>query len=359
MNREKITKSIEKGLNFIIRAITPSGFWQTFQSSQGESDVWISAYIIREIGILLPDEQIISRLSNLLLYAQANDGGWGYKRSFVSDADSTATVCLSLHQLGKQFFPDKARAGALQFLLNHLDTWDTGFRTFRFDALRKILPLDKPAQAQGWIEPHVDVSANVCEAIAKIGNVTLRNSCKNLFYSLLAKSTEVDSWEAYWWSTDSICTYHMIRLMQTLLLSDNLDLLDAQIGKIAREMSMDDFLKSRFPLGSCIFTTSIGIRCLINQFERHFEQIFNAINVIISLQYDDGSWDSQPILVIPTPCALRKKDVSDWKIDAPGYPNVLSDKSRVLVTAVAVRTLHEIYQALQCSSKKAYKEGSK
>ena len=126
MNSKKIIiDSINEGLKFLEKSVESDGFWRTFQSSQGESDIWVSSYILNEIGSILPSKKIKLSLIKSLLDNQSPDGGWGYKRGYVTDADSTATVSLALNQFGDQFFPIVAKKKAAQFLINHLDTWKT------------------------------------------------------------------------------------------------------------------------------------------------------------------------------------------------------------------------------------------
>lgn len=347
MNRNKVSDSIDLGLDFLVKSLGSDGFWRTFQSSQGESDVWVTSYILREVGDLFKDEMVVSLICKSLLQEQSLEGGWGYKQKYIADVDSTATVSLALHQFEDKFFPIDIREKAIHYLIDHLDSDNKGFCTFNYESLKKVPLLNNPdkKQVNGWIKPHVDVTLNVCEAVAQIGNEKEGAICTEIFKNLKNEIGNRDFFEAYWWCTDFICTYYLMRSKQVLKLERIFDVGVAQIRAIADEMCTNGFWLSTFSKEPCVFTTSFALRCLSFQSDKYVDEIAKGVDFLLELQNDDGSWNSQPILVIPPPFTSSKNNINDWKIDLPGFPNVLSDINKVFVSAVVIRTLNDILRS--------------
>ena len=96
-------EAVIAGITFVMSAWR-DGHWADFNLPSGESDVWVTAYILARLGEI-PSEYIsfsirqkIEDALDWLMENRGNDGGWGCHSKSESDADSTAWVVLALRR---------------------------------------------------------------------------------------------------------------------------------------------------------------------------------------------------------------------------------------------------------------------
>lgn len=327
---------VGRAMHWLARQRDGTGLWSSFDSSQGRSDVWVSAFVASEVEDILG--ATLAGTVASLKSAQAPDGGWSYKRGFPTDADSTATVLRFLIRADSAFLAQANSKAAVKCLLGHLDDWSTGFATYLPNRLSAVLPSD--VTTSGWTKPHVDVTANVLYGLLAAGAPLDETQIDILVSALLSNGGTSGQWEAYWWATDVYSTFRLCELQHCICHRKLQRTLEYGAHAILLEQCDDGCWRSDFSAERCVFTTALALR-VISPFSKYRLSTGKAVRSLLDLQLDDGSWASCPILVLPPPnCSSRHVQV-DWRIDMPGFPNVLSDSTRVLVTAVVARSLTE------------------
>ncbi|MES9898561.1 MAG: prenyltransferase/squalene oxidase repeat-containing protein [Sedimenticola sp.] len=349
MNKDTIHNQIENGILYLYSSLSSQGSWSSFESSRGMSDVWVTGYVASEVGSLSLNAETKKIIVEFLVSNQLQDGGWGYKTGFPGDSDSTATVLLALIALTGKRQPKDIIDQGLKFLDQHFAIDHSGYGTFRLDVVRKILSSNDATCHIGWTNPHLDVTLNALQAILKSKRSGYSSYILDTFnQALLADS----AWEAYWWTTNTVCISKAADILSSihhqklraLLLKECMRLVDCvtESGGWSTDISSSE----------CSFTTALAIRSLLAFPQRFDMNIESGVDYLLNCQLSDGSWSSGPILAIPPPALTTRYSVKHWRIDQPGFPNVLSDGSRAIVTAVVLQTL---FLVAQCYFNKSLK----
>jgi len=100
------TEAIAAGLEFLMSR-RQDGKWRDFSPTTGESDVWVTAYVLARLGEL-PRAYISHALQQQIAESLAwlqevrNPlGGWGYRAHGKDSADATAWAIIALRRHGQ------------------------------------------------------------------------------------------------------------------------------------------------------------------------------------------------------------------------------------------------------------------
>ena len=99
------------------------------------------------------------------------------------------------------------------------------------------------------------------------------------------------------------------------------------------------------------FYSALAIRALedISMAEKHdalFGKIEKGLQWIVRNQYEDGSWDSEFILRIPSPHICTPTQVSNWKRSSFGFNVITDDYARIFTTSLVYNVLKHFYDEL-------------
>jgi hypothetical protein len=176
-------EAIDAGAAFL-GAQARDGYWRDYGLPTGESDSWVTAYVLARLGGIADNhlsgalKQQISRALDWLLEVRRAGGGWGYNATVPDDADSTSWAVLALRRWGRPV-PD----GAFD-LLRRCERPDRGIATYPEDT--------SPGPA--WSLSAPDVTAVAFRALAR------PPSESNL--RVFARRVRPDgTLPAYWWAS--------------------------------------------------------------------------------------------------------------------------------------------------------------
>ncbi len=346
MHSSDINTTINNGYKFLSNFFKEHGCWSTFDSSRGQSDVWVTGYVAGEIASLLKGTTLGTEVCDWLLSNRGDDGGWGYKREFPSDADSTATVYLAVSQLDPEA-ADGVADESCRFLAKHYDEETMGFRTYQSLYLMKILGADSREEFSGWDLPRLDVTLNVLRALVLQRSPVGRSVLDSASSAMSLNNGVYSHSEAYWWTNSIVCAVLIDRLnvLSELPSMSGEKFYSHLISEDPTE-STNYGISSDYGTNGCVFATSLFIQTVLKNSVNEPLSLLGHVAFLLDQQMTDGGWKSGPILAIPTPLDNERLSVKHWRVDVPGFPNILSDKSRVLLTAVAIQALIQYQQRI-------------
>src|SRR5713226_5097582 len=100
------TEAIAAGLEFLMSR-RQDGKWRDFSPTTGESDVWVTAYVLARLGELPPAyishalQQQVEESLEWLKEVRNPLGGWGYRSHGKDSADATAWAIIALRRHGQ------------------------------------------------------------------------------------------------------------------------------------------------------------------------------------------------------------------------------------------------------------------
>lgn len=341
---KKSRQQIDAGVEFIEKECRKHNQWSAFKSSQGKSDTWVTGFILREVGHLLSDT-LAKEASSILIQEIEDRGSVGYKKGFPADADSTANSILGLKRVLPSEEWNSSINPCMNFLEDHWDNQEKSFKTYTNSTLSTALNINDSDMLEGWIGPHIDVSPLVCSCFLESKH-TVPSDYQQVVQNML--DTFANN-ETYWWTTKTYPAYILAQYLTKLNDSSvATEVTEEAITRLAQYTEFDENdWYSPITGELCVFSISHAVRTNLLTGTSSKQEAREVIETLDSLQNPDGSWDSEPILSIPSPDTTNTETVEDWRIDEPGFPNILSDTNRQLITSAAVAALDECSIYLQ------------
>ena len=106
---ERISQAIDKGLDYL-KSKVRTDHWEGFPTLAGESDIWVTGYILTHIQDIVFDSFPLREIQNYLIQSQHRSGGWSYSSSVPPDADSTSWCLMALESCSVFSIDAKKRA---------------------------------------------------------------------------------------------------------------------------------------------------------------------------------------------------------------------------------------------------------
>lgn len=305
----------ERGLHFLLKSRTPSGWWQDYDGfSEGLSDEWVTAFVAKAVlaSRLRSGHRAASRAWSLL--AARGRKGWGWNAVQPPDADSTAWALRLAFALGHH--QDEAAQNGLAFLADHLicDGAAAG-GVATYERRHHAAAGGDPACQPNWFSPHDCVTAAVaCLAVAE-GRTTLRSTI-----GYLQRHQQPDGgWSSYWWADPAYAT-----ACATEALADDPDPASREACRRAAAWARRSLAAN--PL-QCLSPFALALRLQV--LRRALEPTDGAViaqgcHRLLATQWPDGSWPGDAALAIP---------------NRHGQIVPALDNRRTMTTAVVVQTL--------------------
>lgn len=330
VNGKALDAAIEKGIGYLL-SCNNSGRWKGFPTLAGESDIWVTGFVLAHIQRLCQQTKAISEAKSFLLQSRHADGGWSYSSHVPSDADSTAW-CLQALQSCKEFTaPDVETAKT--FLWSHFT--NRGVSTYKTDSgIREFISAPADEFIAGWTSPHPDVS--IAAVLADIQN---------------EKAAEVINWateqqtnkgfiNSYWWRGPHYATTLFLRALS----NRKYQLSKEHAGLIAESLAEEQLTDGGFGLDSSAvmnsFTTALALESFTHlSYPGKQDERMNCANALLHAQQENGSWAGDYILRIPAPYVTDPNEVVSWNNADGGGNSLIEDKDGLFATAMSCYAL--------------------
>lgn len=334
-----VTIAIKAATAFLIDGQEPEGCWRDFATAAGESEDWITGYVgwaLCSTG-QLPSEAL-RRAIAWLQDSRFPEGGWGYRRDVVVDADSTAWCLRFLIRAG---LSRRDLEKALQVLLMHQHSTG-GFSTYDLpDDIRTWMQMEETQDFSGWCGPQLCVTAAATAALLDLGFELKMDNVTNAVDYMIARQQPKGYWHSYWWAGPYYATAH------TLQVVSRLDGMDGKVTALAHEWLLDSQLAdggwshaSGQP--STPFYTALALQGLLVK-EDLDPSTLNAVRRgvvwLVRHQEHDGSWRSSALLLLPQPQEREPWKIERWPVSVRGTGIARRDHRRLFTTATVLVAL--------------------
>ncbi len=328
-DREVADNAINKGIEYILSLIE-NNRWRGFPTLAGESDIWVTGFVLAHIYHLCEQKDVIKESQKFLLASQHPSGGWSYSQQVPPDADSTAWCLMALKSSNE--FTGVALREAKVFLWSHFT--NGGLSTYKMESgIREFISAPNLETIAGWTSPHADVS--IAAVLADMQNERVPE-----ILSWLSGMQTNGFINSYWWRSPFYTTALFLRALTRL----KLRLPPEEAKKIAEAFVAEQLAKEGFVPGSSEninpFTTALALESFINlsYLDLH-QQITNCANALLLSQNKNGGWAGNFILRIPAPFVTDPNEVASWNNADGGGNSFIEDKDGIFATAMACHAL--------------------
>lgn len=336
VNGKAIDAAIEKGIGYLLSYNT-NGRWKGFPTLAGESDIWVTGFVLTHISALCQQTEIIGEAEHFLLQSLHADGGWSYSSHVPSDADSTAWCLQALRSCKNFTEPDKEKATT--FLWSHFT--NGGVSTYKTDSgIREFISAPADEFIAGWISPHTDVS------IAAVLADTQNEKATEIINWLTKQQTAKGFINSYWWLGPHYTTTLFLRATS----NNKHQLSNVHAREIAESLAREQLPDGGFALDSSAvmnpFTTALALESFthLSYTGKHDERM-NCANALLHGQQDNGSWAGDYILRIPAPYVTDPNEVASWNNAGGGGNSLIEDKDGLFATAMSCYALNCLRKA--------------
>jgi hypothetical protein len=330
LNSRAVDRAIDKGINYLLSQ-NVNGCWRGFPTLAGESDIWVTGFVLAHIHKLFQQPGITAASENFLLQSRHSSGGWSYSAIVPPDADSTAwclTALQSTNGIGRLALEE-----ALGFMWIHFT--GKGISTYRNESgIREFISAPPDYPISGWISAHPDVS--IAALLANFHS----DKTLGIMAWLTDQQTKDGFINSYWW----LSPYYTITLLLRVLSVNNKRLPDEWANRLAETMKNSQFEKGGFGNGSSngidAFTTALALESFTCLSYLGLKQETNlCAKALLNSQQEDGSWTGDFILRIPVPHIINPAEITTWNIGGGGGNCLVKDKEGLFATAMACHAL--------------------
>jgi Prenyltransferase and squalene oxidase repeat len=322
--------AIEKGIAHLLSQ-TVNGRWNGFPTLAGESDIWVTGFVLAHICSLCKQKDVLKESQNFLLQSIHPSGGWSYSAQVPPDADSSSW-CLMALQLCAGFTGlalEKARA----FLWSHFTS--TGISTYHVESgIREFISAPDNETIVGWTAAHPDVS--IAAILADIQD----EKVPAILNWLINRQTDEGFINSYWWRGPYYTTTLLLRALTRL--KQHLPGEHAAItaAALVRNQLGDGGFSLDPSGGNDPFTTALALESFTHlSYLGHQPERMKCGNALLLSQQDNGSWAGDFILRIPAPFVKDPSQVESWNCGNGGGNSFIEDKGGVFATAMACYAL--------------------
>ena len=322
----KVDKAIQQGMDYLMDHYT-EGYWKGFPTLAGESDIWVSGFVMSHIKELV-NNNIYNTTIQFLLDKQKPNGGWSYSANVPPDTDSTAW-CI-------QALPSHLQSDAIKkaktFLQNQYN--GEGWGTYHVDSgIMEFISIDDPKLIAGWISPHTDVTAAVL-----LADPHAEKSNKIVKW-LLGKQKDNGCIASYWWRGPLYCTTLLLRALNIIQYPEK----EIWIKKLRKGMNTLPLIEGKYLLDSDssadAFNTALALETFTYLGGK--KASMNCCNALLDLQQTNGSWEGGLIMRIPVPFVIDPDYVSSWNNANGGGNSLIEDKNGIFATAMSCYAMNQ------------------
>ncbi len=325
-----LNQTIDNGLNYLFSKII-DGHWRGFPTLAGESDIWVTGFIVAHIYKLCDGAEVIKEAQDFLIKSRQPSNGWSYSANVPSDADSTAWCLLALQSSTLLSALDVESAKS--FMWHHFV--NKGISTYRIESgIGRFISAPSNKAIQGWTSAHPDVS--IAAVLADIQHKNVPDILKWLM-TLQSSDGIINS---YWWRSPYYTTTLLLRALS--MRQEILPL--KQVKKITQGMINKQLPDGGFGIEDSTipdaFTTALSLESFlrISEIDSSVEQQL-CVNSLLKTQNYDGSWDGDYVLRIPAPFILNPSQVKSWSFEHGGGNSFVKDKDGLFATAMTCYAL--------------------
>lgn len=324
--------SIASAKRYLEAAIGTRDHWSDFQTNRsGESDVWLSGYVLACVGDVL-DQTIVRRVIQFLLRAQHPSGGWGYSTTTPPDTDSTLHVLLAT----RGHLASSEQARAITYVMRHyrqhqgLSTYDT------HDDLEgyRHAPRDHD-QFRGWRSVHDCVTSVGIIAARRLPEYQLGGIGQDLARALARRQRHDGSWTAYWWMGQEFVTSRVLMCCSWY----ERPVTDAAVKWAMASQRPDGLWYSDINPATPSALSSALMCTGLMEARRHEAAARRGLDALIALQMPSGAWSSAAALRIPPPSVVDANVFADWRTDGLGVGSISCDQRCIYTTATVLESL--------------------
>ncbi len=306
------TEAIAAGLEFLMSR-RQDGKWRDFSPTTGESDVWVTAYVLARLGefprayISHAMQQQITESLEWLKEVRNPAGGWGYRAHGKDSADATAWAIIALRRHG-QVAPRPAFD-----LVRRCQRPDGGFAAYpatdSADAVRETSAPDITAVAVKALET-VDPSCQ--QFLASHLRTDIPGTMCRLASRFVVSSTILD-WDtitAPWPLLNQVCQFTAHHdeesvFEQALLLRCLLRLRIQKAWSVAASLRLLQQGDGSWP-GSALLPPLLGVATVKSQLRFDDQRVFTTATAVSALVMGE----SQPGLYFGSDVPFRRLDAS-------------------------------------------------
>lgn len=325
-----VDNAIEKGIKYLLYQAV-NGYWRGFSTMAGESDIWVTGFVLAHIYTLCEDVEAIKKSQNFLLKSRQSSGGWSYSAMVPPDADSSAWSLMALQSSPE--LTGLALEKAKVFLWSHFI--NKGVSTYKIESgIRQFISAPSDDFIAGWTSAHTDVS--IAAVLADIKN----EKVPGILNWLINSQTSEGFINSHWWRGPYYTTTLLLRalsLQQEFLPEEN-------SRKIAEGLIRQQILNGGFGLDSSEtldpFTSALGLESFAHlSYLGYNQERAKCGNALLKSQLKDGSWTGSFILRIPAPDVLDPNQINSWNNADGGGNSFVSDQDGFFATAMACYAL--------------------
>ncbi len=323
-------QAIEKGVNYLLSK-NLNGRWRGFPTLAGESDIWVTGFVLSHINKFIPQPDIINAAQNFLLQSRHSSGGWSYSTLVPPDADSTAWCLIVLQSINVA--TESVMKEAITFMWSHFT--GNGVSTYRNESgIREFISAPSEYPISGWTSAHPDVS------VAALLTDFQNEKAPGIISWLADQQTKEGYINSYWWRSP----YYTITLLLRVLARYNKRLPDEWAGKIADSLVSNQLASGGFSIDSSgsldAFTTALALESFAHlSYLGLKEQRHLCAKALLDSQQEDGNWAGDFILRIPVPHIVNPEDVPSWNSAVGGGNSLIADKDGLFATTMACHAL--------------------
>lgn len=323
-------QSIKNGIGYLMSHMH-SGRWKGFPTLAGESDIWVTGFVMAHIQPICETQSTFKDIRDFLLASRQPTHGWSYSAIVPSDADSTAWCITALEQVNGLTQDELEKAKS--FLWSHFV--DPGISTYHINSgIGDFISAPNAEAIAGWCSSHPDVS--IAAVLADVNH----EKVPEILDWLQSLSTDNGFIESYWWRGPFYTTTLMLRALhrrgETLPKEHAERLLKGLIGLqlddggFAHDTSykLDPF-SSALALEAFIYLKAFGGK----------NEAVTCANALLKTQTDNGSWTGDFILRIPAPNVLNPKAVVAYNNADLGGNSFIHDRDGIFATAMSCYAL--------------------
>jgi hypothetical protein len=323
-----VDKAIINSRMFLEKYQCEDGYWRDYFNHAGNSDEWATGFVLSTCSELISESNSQKAINNLQSNI-LNRKLWGYNSKWISDADSTTFVLLSLIK------------NNVELPKHSISEWfkyqnpDGGFRTYLVEEEVLISLQSKHiSNANGWMKSHFCVSATAYYFLSysKLFNESYNNLRDYIIKGLKNFTRDL----CYWWTNSIYALYYIYK--------GAIETSDKEMATLAEyciEQSIDKEEDNTFHTNKFYQGLLLEMLCNSNTlFEKHQNIIALKVQQLIHHQYDDGSWEANGSMRIPHP-EMVKNDINsqNWPCKDTGTNIIVKDFHRIFTTAICSSAL--------------------
>jgi Prenyltransferase and squalene oxidase repeat len=328
--RPEYDAAIARAKHYLEASITDGDHWCDFQTNRsGESDVWVSAYVLNVAEPVL-DADSAERVRSFLASTQKTSGGWGYSRRTPADCDSTLHVLLAASTV----LPEASIRRAIKYVSAHYSP-GVGLSTYStVDELHAYRGASRE-DFRGWCAIHDCVTAIGLATSLALKDAFPREFTADLVAALCLRQRSDGSWKSYWWAMPAFVT---ARVLEHRRAFPRYVIAAAEAWAI-RARAADGLWRNEVDHARpCVISSALLCAALARSNATR-EIAEKSLDALIALQQRSGAWGSAPCLRIPPTDVVDPSRFRAWNWGGKGVGSISSDQHALYTTATVVRAL--------------------